>query len=396
MLKTCPECEQSVSEKAYTCPHCGYPLKSENIKPRRQNKRRKRLPNGFGQITKISGRNLTNPYRAMVNAGKDDNGRPISKLLKPRAYFPTYNDAYNALVEYNKDPFDISTSITMNELFYKWLDEHDVANPRSLRNIKYAWAYCEQIYNVEVQAIRAKHITKLFSQPYKTEDGEKIFATPSTVSKLKSTLNQLCAYAMKCDLMTRNYAKETQISNKHDEKHHKAFTESEMNMLWANSDNKFAAMILIQCYMGWRPSELLTIKRENVNLDEMYVVGGSKTKAGINRIVPIHSRIQPLFMRFWNASAGGEWLFTSQLKSGNRLSYSGYRDDFNAVLDRYGLDHVHLPHDCRKQFVTMAKDAKMDEYALKRIVGHSITDITESTYTDRPVSWLREEIEKIK
>lgn len=332
----------------------------------------------------------------MVNAGKDDNGRPISKLLKPRAYFPTYNDAYNALVEYNKDPFDISTSITMNELFYKWLGEHDVANPRSLRNIKYAWAYCEQIYNVEVQAIRAKHITKLFSQPYKTEDGEKIFATPSTVSKLKSTLNQLCAYAMKSDLMTRNYAKETQISNEHDEKHHKAFTDSEMNILWANSDNKFVAMILIQCYMGWRPSELLTIKRENVNLDEMYVVGGSKTKAGINRIVPIHSRIQPLFMRFWNASTDSEWLFTSQLKNGNRLSYSGYRDDFSAVLDRYGLDRDHLPHDCRKQFVTMAKDAKMDEYALKRIVGHSITDITESTYTDRPVSWLREEIEKIK
>ena len=38
----------------------------------------------------------------------------------------------------------------------------------------------------------------------------------------------------------------------------------------------------------------------------------------------------------------------------------------------------------------------MDEYALKRIVGHAIKDITENTYTDRPISWLREEIEKIK
>lgn len=28
MLITCPECELQVSDKAYTCPHCGYPLKT--------------------------------------------------------------------------------------------------------------------------------------------------------------------------------------------------------------------------------------------------------------------------------------------------------------------------------------------------------------------------------
>lgn len=29
-LITCPECEKQVSEKAYTCPKCGYPLRSQN------------------------------------------------------------------------------------------------------------------------------------------------------------------------------------------------------------------------------------------------------------------------------------------------------------------------------------------------------------------------------
>ena len=38
----------------------------------------------------------------------------------------------------------------------------------------------------------------------------------------------------------------------------------------------------------------------------------------------------------------------------------------------------------------------MDEYALKRMMGHQIKDITEATYTKRPISWLEEEIEKIK
>ena len=120
MLTQCPECELPVSDKANACPHCGYPLKpSEKIKrPRKSNKRR-RLPNGFGQISEIKNRNLRNPFRAMVTVGKTSNGRPICKPLKPESYFATYNDAYAALVEYNKNPYDLGTAITMQELYDK-------------------------------------------------------------------------------------------------------------------------------------------------------------------------------------------------------------------------------------------------------------------------------------
>ena len=38
----------------------------------------------------------------------------------------------------------------------------------------------------------------------------------------------------------------------------------------------------------------------------------------------------------------------------------------------------------------------MNEYAVKRIMGHKIKDITESTYTKRKKEWLMEEILKIK
>lgn len=38
----------------------------------------------------------------------------------------------------------------------------------------------------------------------------------------------------------------------------------------------------------------------------------------------------------------------------------------------------------------------MDEYILKRIVGHAINDITESTYTHREIEELKEEMLKIK
>ena len=43
----------------------------------------------------------------------------------------------------------------------------------------------------------------------------------------------------------------------------------------------------------------------------------------------------------------------------------------------------------------MAKKAGVDEYVVKRLAGHKITDVTEAVYTIRDIEWLRDEIEKM-
>ena len=60
------------------------------------------------------------------------------------------------------------------------------------------------------------------------------------------------------------------------------------------------------------------------------------------------------------------------------------------------MNKDHRPHDPRKQFATMGKEAGMNDLAIKMIVGHEINDITEKVYIDRSLEWLRKEIEKIK
>ena len=68
MLLSCPECELQVSDKAYNCPHCGYPMQKEAVRSTKPRSGKKRLPNGFGQISEIKGKNLRNRYRAMVTS----------------------------------------------------------------------------------------------------------------------------------------------------------------------------------------------------------------------------------------------------------------------------------------------------------------------------------------
>ena len=42
-------------------------------------------------------------------------------------------------------------------------------------------------------------------------------------------------------------------------------------ILWENvNQGKFVDWILIQCYMGWRPRELATLRLDEVHLDEWY------------------------------------------------------------------------------------------------------------------------------
>ena len=49
-----------------------------------------------------------------------------------------------------------------------------------------------------------------------------------------------------------------------------------------------------------------------------------------------------------------------------------------------------------RRYRKAAKKAGVDEYAIKYMVGHKISDITEKVYTQREFDWLKEEIEKIK
>lgn len=405
MLITCPECSANISDKAISCPHCGYPLQLAPPQARKQRSKRMRLPNGFGTITEVKNQRLRNPYRAMICIGKNSVGKPIYTLLKPQAYFRTYNEAYTALVEYHKNPYDLSEMMTMKELYEKWSEYHyKDLSIAAKEGMAAAWKYCYLIYDTPVRNIRARHVRAcLFDSQVASRAVEKtgvIFRPSKNVRrKIKSLLSMMLEYAIEFDLTDTNYAKNIKLDNSGEvQKQHVAFTSEEMQILWANSGKyQVVKIILIQCYSGWRASELLSLTVDMVNSKDGYCIGGMKTKAGKNRTVPIHSCVRPFVEEFYNAAIahGRKYLFCTE-DTNEPLTYDNYRYRFVNIINALGLNKEHRTHDCRKQFVTMAKAAGMDEYALKRIVGHAITDMTEGVYTERPLSWLIEEMEKIK
>ena len=350
----------------------------------KQKKKRMRLPNGFGQISEIKGRRLRKPYRAIVTVGKTDEGKPICKLLKPVSYFATYNEAYSALLEYNKDPYTYDSDITLEELYKEWSIKYfkHLKADSSIRTITSAWNHCKLLYKYNVNVIRARHIKACIEEQ----------ESPNMKSRVKSLLNMILDYAEEYEIVVKNYARTFNLDERiieekeRKKKNHIPFTEEEMRVLWLNTQNIIVKMILIQCYTGFRPQELIRLRNADIDLNKNIIIGGMKTKAGMNRRVPIHKKIKEHVAFFINDSEG---LF------GN-ITYDQYSYRFKKVVKELNLNPDHRPHDPRKHFITIAKKYNVDEYAIKRIVGHSIKDITENIYTERSDDWLLQEINKIE
>jgi integrase len=311
----------------------------------------------------------------MVTVGCNADGKYQRKTV---GYYKTYNDAYKALMEYHENPYDLALDITMEDLYEKWSAEHFKRIGESTISIhNQAWQKCSSIYHMKVRDVRAVNIKQVIEADM----------PPSMHLKVKSTLSSMLDYAVACDLISKNYAKIVKLDSNDDEtKKHIPYTEEEIEALWNHTDVLYVDFILVCCYTGLRPRELLNIKRADVDTKAWTMTGGMKTKAGKGRVIPIHDRIKP-FIQSWY-DEGHETLFRN-------VVYGTIRNRVIAASNIIGLNPDHRPHDGRVTFITRMKESGADEYAIKRIVGHQISDITESVYTHRSIEWLRNEVMKI-
>ena len=155
-------------------------------------------------------------------------------------------------------------------------------------------------------------------------------------------------------------------------------------------------MILINIYSGLRPEELLQLKKENIDLFHMTMTGGMKTDAGFNRTIPIHPKIVGLIEYYYKKSDGELLFYDYDKTTPAAMTYDKYRGRFKKILTRHGLDKLYRPSCPRHTFSTRAKDAHMDDFARKKIMGHEITDVTDKHYTHLDLNdYLMSEICKI-
>ena len=340
--------------------------------------------NGTGGVIKLGG-NRRRPYVVRVTVGRSPEGKQLTKAV---GYFATKDEATEALINYNKSPYDIdSKQITMAELYDKWKGRA-IAQGRlaksSIKTICCGYKHCADLYDIPYPQIRPHMMQACV---------DNCGLSYSTQQHIKSLFYHLDEYAMEFDIIVKRCSEFVRTSTI-DPKPKTLFKNAEVYTLWENIDMPWVDTILILLYSGWRVSELLGLSKKNVSIDPSgktvnYMQGGIKTKAGKDRIVPIHSLILPIVKKRY------EECNTHLIENvGKPMRYELYLKHFKEIMTTLNMKHT--THETRHTFRSWLDRTPASISCVNRIMGHSCSDIGLKTYTIKTVEELRSTIELIK
>ena len=379
-LILCHECQHSISTKAISCPHCGYPMTPVSVK-RTRNSARKKLPNGYGTIKKLSG-TRSRPYAAYPPASlvRAEN---TTKRIPAIGYFKDWYSAFDALTRFHTSPYDIGsralTFARVFELFYKekFGDGKKALSESSRYAYETAFKNCSTLHELRFFDLRKQDMQDVLDQ---------CILGYSSLCNLKKLFCQMYRYAMENDIVEKNYAQFVTINREDDTEKGEPFSEDELALLWQNKSDATVQMILIMIYSGFRIKAFETI---TIDCEQGYFKGGVKTAAGKGRIVPIHSSILPFAQNF--------------RKNFPQFRARTFRScNFYPTLERLGIATTqngkkHTPHDCRHTFSWLCDKYGVDELSKHLLMGHSLgKDVEKAVYGHRTYEQLCAEINKIK
>lgn len=344
-----------------------------------------RMANGTGGVTKLKG-NRRKPYHARITKGWTDEGKQIYSTI---GYYEKRQEALDALYEYRLNPYDIGKSkIMFKDVYEKWSESHfEKISEKSTNKYKNAFrTYCKKLHDMRFVDIRLNHLQRVI------DESNKEYPTKRYI---KTLLNELYRYAIKNDIVEKNYASYIEIGKYEKQKDAKVFTTKEIDKMFKYvNDLEYLDTILILIFTGLRIQEMFNIKIKDVHIEERYIKGGLKTEAGKNRIIPINKKIEPFIKRYYEKNKDKEYLITNSL--GKQMKYANYRrEKWNNIMEQLNLDKNHHPHECRHTFASMMDSSGANKLCIKRIMGHASQDITDSVYTHKTIEELIEAIDLI-
>lgn len=370
----------------------------------------KRRPNGSGTVVKLSGRRRK-PFCAKVTLDE----RNLTNGEKKRLVigtFETYQEALNALSLYSltinntiskKEAMEIDPEVyqkvqdkmskkvpTFLDIYYILdKDEFSLLSPQTQNSMHGAIKHLKKLHYLKIDQITLRMIQDVFD-----EDG----SNHSTQVHMKTICTKVFRYAVINQCIERNddYTSYIRIAKYEESDMHRPYTINEILAL-KKADTPEAHIMLIFIYTGVRINELLNINRDNIHIDEKcdddgterlisYMITGSKTKAGKNRIVPIHDDIK-------------QFVIDELLKPEKRLvdvTYANFTTRTVLIRVNKLLNTHHTMHDTRKTFATLCQMNNLNVYIRKKVLGHRMNDITFDVYTNESKNRLWTEVNKIK
>lgn len=323
-----------------------------------------KLGNGMGGISKLSG-NRRKPYCSKVTIGwiYDEEKHKKRQIQKVIGYYKTKKEALEALVLYNRDPYDLDgRSVTFDECY---------------KNIKFTETRAKQYDNAY------RYLAPLKDKPIRS-------ITPAALQEcidscqnsqqplVKTICKRVYEYAMMHEYVDKDPSQYVKAVAQKAKIQREVFSSEEIAELWTYTDQWWAVVTLILLYSGMRTKELKDLSAEDIDIENR-TINIPKAKNDCScRTIPIHKRILPLI---------------STYKSEGLNLYGYCHGNLNRYLHEF---HGHRAHDCRHTFTTRMREVGVDHLTIQRLVGHTPTSITERVYTHISMEELTDAIDKLE
>lgn len=272
------------------------------------------------------------------------------------------------------------------------------------RSLVTAFHNSTALYDRVYKDLRASDFNKVLKESKKGADPQR---------QMVNLYLNLDKYALEEDIIDKGYAqfipsistkKEIKIAKNKTVEKEQVFTYEQIDYLWkltprSNGRQKelqqqreifirdFWLMLL---YSGMRADEMLSIYTANIFLDENYLIGGLKTEAGINRLIPIHPVVKHLYEKYYNSN--NEFLFMQP--NGNKMDYDYYLYHYqHNFRDLHPELSGHTAHDARHTLRNELRKLNVKDIIINSIIGHSNDDVGEDVYSHISIE---EKLEAIK
>lgn len=317
-----------------------------------------RLPNGYGGIRKLQGKRRR-PYQAVITLSwelVDGKKRQKQKVL---GAFATKSEALNALAEWNKDPTLLERA-TFAEVWDMFIVTQEGKATSTQRALKRAFTNSVTLHDLDIATITGPQLQNVV-------DEQK---SHSSQAQFISAYRGLFSFAFSHGFVKDNVAKNIMVTKQMPKPKVNPLTKSEIAML----PDKYKLFL----YTGLRVNEMMNVTVDDIDVEnEIILVRGSKTENAL-RHVPIHAEIRDMVL----ATTDRLWKWVTHQDS--------VRKEFKTYLPN------HKVHDLRKTFATACYLSGVDDVITKRLMGHSVSDLTHSTYIKNDdIKLLRDAMDKV-
>jgi integrase len=147
--------------------------------------------------------------------------------------------------------------------------------------------------------------------------------------------------------------------------------------------------VIIALFTGLRKKELLNLKREHIYMDRD-IIRIEEGKGGYRRFVPLHSTAKREVAKLLLKGKSDYLIHDKQGKQ-----FLDIKKSFNSAVKRAALQNVHF-HDLRRTFGTLgAIDARIDEKAMQKLLGHASIETTMKHYVMSTEEHEKEAIQRL-